>query len=172
MKKYIYISIIIYLIGFISAVISKNNFILTFENNLSFNYNDLVLKNQNELFIIIIKNNTLMYLVSVFGFLTFGVLTLITTFYNGFVFGYLIIKLCEYSNGHNYILYNVMPHTIEIIGLVFSSAIGLYLSKYLYQFIFLNKFNQPNYKSLFVTTLIGYLFILSSAILEAYVSTK
>lgn len=155
-----------------TAYFLKDSFLIVNTNTLSLNVNDIAQQSTHNLFLSIIKNNTTMYLTGVCGFLTLGLLTAISTFYNGFVFGYLIITLNRHFNGSDIIVKNVLPHSIEILGLILSSSIGFYLSSLIIKKFFFNKNICIEYKKLLYYFIGGYLIILISAYIESYVSAK
>lgn len=89
MKKFFLIAILFYLLGFGAALVFKNNFLYMKINLLSIDYANSVTKTSNDLFFEILKNNSNVYLACISGFMTFGLYTALSTFYNGFVLGYL-----------------------------------------------------------------------------------
>ncbi|WP_420841145.1 stage II sporulation protein M [Aquirufa aurantiipilula] len=170
MSKFFNLSISIYIVGFLTAFFLKNHFIELKPNLLS-NDNKLFLNlSQWELFLLILKNNSLVYFINISGFLTFGLFTVLNTFYNGFVLGYLITTINRIFLDSAFFYKRIAPHSIEIIGIIISSTLGFYLTNYVFKNIFLNKkpkFNFKHFTSLFV---LGFIIILIAAFLESYVS--
>lgn len=130
---------------------------------------------KQELLALIIKNNLTIVISSiVLGCLSFGILSLLVTFYNGFVLGY-IIQICI-QTGNSYLIFTkIFPHSIEEIGIILSGVIGCYYGKYLYYELINNKKHilQKDKK------LINYVFlpaciiiIVIAGFLEVYVSIK
>lgn len=172
MKKFILLALFIYLVGLVTAFIIRDNFTIVKTNQLSFNIADLAKQTDRQLFFDILKNNSLMFFTGIFGFLTLGLLTALMTFYNGFVFGYLLITLNRHFKDYTAITQNVLPHSIEILGLILSSTIGFYLSSIVFKKVFLNKNTQVEYKKIIYNLIVGYLLILTAAFIESYVSAK
>lgn len=172
MYKFFQLSIFIYIVGFITAYFLKKQFIELKPNSLSIDNTLYLNQSQWELFLLILKNNSLVYFLNISGFLTFGIFTTLNTFYNGFVLGYLLITINRFFIDSALIYKSLVPHSIEIIGIIISSTLGFYLTNYLSKNIFLNtkpKFDIKNFTSLFV---IGFIIILIAAFIESYVSAQ
>jgi len=170
MKKFILLAISIYMIGFIAALLLRNNFLIIKINSLSVDFGSSSDKSSKDLFFEILKNNTSVFLASVSGFLTLGLFTAIITFYNGFVLGYLLITLNRFSKSPAEFLPRLLPHSIEIGGFILASTLGFYLTNYITQHYFLK--TRPKFDYLFFCLLFisGYIIILISAFIESYVS--
>lgn len=171
MKKFILFSIIIYLAGLIAAFLLREDFLFIKSNQLSIDINALSTQSREQIFIIILKNNSIVFFTGICGFLTLGLLTVLVTFYNGFVFGYLIITINRFY-GVSMIEENIMPHSIEIVGLLISSTLGFYLSSLIIKRFFFNKTILIDWRRAILLFIAGYSFILIGAIIEAYVSAK
>ncbi|MEY2762015.1 MAG: Stage sporulation protein [Bacteroidota bacterium] len=170
MKKFILLAISIYVIGFIAAIVLRNNFLIIKFTSLSVDFASSSDKSSKDLFFEILKNNTSVFLASLSGFLTLGLFTAIITFYNGFVLGYLLITLNRFSKSPAEFLPRLLPHSIEIGGFILASTLGFYLTNYITQHYFLK--TRPKFDYLFFCLLFisGYIIILISAFIESYVS--
>ncbi len=156
--------------GFIAAIVLRNNFLIIKINSLSVDFASSSDKSNKDLFFEILKNNTSVFLASLSGFLTLGLFTAIITFYNGFVLGYLLITLNRFSKSPAEFLPRLLPHSIEIGGFILASTLGFYLTNYITQHYFLKtrpKFDYLLFCHLFIS---GYIIILISAFIESYVS--
>ena len=170
MKKFFLFATLIYIVGFTTAVFLKNNFLIIKINSLSIDFANSSNKSTKDLFQEILKNNTTVYFASISGFMTLGFFTAISTFYNGFVFGYLIVTLNRLSENPADFLPRILPHSIEIIGFIFASALGFYLTNFISQQYFLKIKPKFEYKTVCLLVITGYLIILLSAFIESYVS--
>jgi uncharacterized membrane protein SpoIIM required for sporulation len=170
MKKFFLLATLIYIVGFTTAILLKNSFLIVKINSLSIDYTNSSNKSTKDLFCDILKNNTTVYFASISGFMTLGLFTVISTFYNGFVLGYLIVTLNRLSENSVDFLPRILPHSIEIIGFVFASALGFYLTNFLCQQYFLKTKPKFEYKTVCLLFITGYLIILLSAFIESHVS--
>jgi uncharacterized membrane protein SpoIIM required for sporulation len=170
MKKFLLLATLIYIVGFTTAILLKNCFLIVKINSLSIDYTNSSNKSTEDLFHDILKNNTTVYFASISGFMTLGLFTVISTFYNGFILGYLIVTLNRFSENSADFLPRILPHSIEIIGFIFASALGFYLTNFLCQQYFLKIKPKFEYKTVCLLFITGYLIILLSAFIESYVS--
>lgn len=170
MKKYILLATSIYIIGFITAVFLRNNFLIVKINSLSVDFTNSSNKSSEDLFFEILKNNTFVFFASVSGFLTLGLFTAIITFYNGFVLGYLLVTLNRFSKNSEDFLPRLLPHSIEIVGFILAATLGFYLTNHIAKHYFLKSRHKFNYLIFCLLFISGYVIILISAFIESYVS--
>lgn len=112
----------------------------------------------------IIKNNLNVLLINFIGIFSFGVLSFVNTAYNGFTLTY-ILRSASNSYSFDQLLDNILPHSIELIGLLTSSAISFYCGVHFFKFCFIKaetqqiKLNQIIYlalASVFITIVAGF----------------
>jgi hypothetical protein len=151
MKKYVLLAISIYIIGFATALISRNSFLIVKINSLSVDFVSDSNKSSKDLFFEILNNNT-------------------SVFYNGFVLGYLLVTLNRFSNSPADFLPRLLPHSIEIGGFILASTLGFYLTNYVTQHYLLKARPQFDYLLFGFLFISGYVIILVSAFIESYVS--
>lgn len=164
--KTILFSILTYLIPFLFGFYYIDIDFLNINSNNTIDYINL---NKFELFNKILLNNFQVITINILGFLTFGGLTLINSTYNGFILG-IFFKVALIKTSVSLILYSFLPHSIEILGLIYSTYIGYNLSRKMYKFILkdINHFNKNDIRNI----IICFLTILTSSILEVYISIK
>jgi uncharacterized membrane protein SpoIIM required for sporulation len=170
MKKFFLIASLFYLFGFGAAIIFKNYFLNMKINLLSIDYATSVTQTSYDLFLEILKNNSGVYLASIAGFMTFGFYTALSTFYNGFVLGDVLVTLNRFFDNHSIILDRLLPHSIEIIGVIISSTLGFYLTYFFAQHFFFKTTLNFEFKKVGTLFIIGYLIIVTSALIESHVS--
>jgi hypothetical protein bfra3_00215 len=127
--------------------------------------------NKEQLFFKIFMNNLYVVIINVIGFISFGVLTLLNTFYNGFVLGFVIKTVVKVSS-LSFILKHLLPHSFEIIGILISSFIGVYLGIKLFSFCFIENKEPIKIKTISNLLFLSILIIFISAFLETYVSIE
>ncbi|SFA44189.1 Stage II sporulation protein M [Pedobacter suwonensis] len=112
----------------------------------------------------IIKNNLNVLLINFIGIFSFGVLSFINTAYNGFTLTY-ILRSASSAYSSEQLLNNILPHSIELIGLLISTAISFYCGVHFFKFCFIKtqpkkfKLNQIIYLaivSVFITIIAGF----------------
>jgi uncharacterized membrane protein SpoIIM required for sporulation len=81
-------------------------------------------KSRLQLFVDICTNNLMVIAVNLVGALSFGIVTVMATAYNGFVFGRLLAFTFDFFGWSSFVS-NLLPHMTEIIAIVLSCAIGL-----------------------------------------------
>ena len=172
MKKFFLLATTIYLLGFVTALVTSNYFLTIKTNSLSFDYTASTCKSSADLFDEILLNNSQVYLACIAGFLTFGIYTALSTFYNGFVVGYLVVTLYRFFGNHSIILERLLPHSIEIVGIIISSTLGFYLAHFVAQQLFFHSNLKFEYNKVCILFIVGYLIILTSAFIESYVSAS
>lgn len=147
MKNYLIFATATYFMGMLCAQFVKvdtHNYGTTDKNKIELFYSDIRIKNRNkpELVKYIIKNNLNVLLINFVGIFSFGVLSCINTAYNGFTLGY-ILKSTLKTFAFGDIIRHILPHSIELVGLIMSAAIGYYGGVHLFRSLF---FKQGNYK--------------------------
>lgn len=116
-------------------------------------------------FLFIFKNNLMVsFKCMLLGIFSFGLCSLIYTFYNGFVLGYIIGK-CVNILPAKIIIKSTLPHSFEFLGIIIYGYIGFVLSTYLFT-------KRMIYKKpiLFYYIFIATMILLTAAIIESYVS--
>ncbi len=165
MKKLIF-AILTYLIPFIIGVF----FIQLKPNNVSQSHEDIELFNltQTELFYVILKNNITVAGINILGFVLFGTLSFLNTSYNGFLLGN-FVKIIYDSLGSEVLYKHFLPHSSEIIAIIYSCYIGYELSsKFFGNFFWDKKFELS--KKDYLNIILCFLLIIISAFIEAFIS--
>lgn len=117
----------------------------------------------------IAKNNLSVVTINIAGGMSLGVISVVNTIYNGFVLGYSLSVVSDYVSW-NKIFRHFLPHSIEIIGIILSCALGLKITIYVFNIIFTKgsiEFKQMEFTIYLITTT---LIIFLAAILEFYIS--
>lgn len=122
-------------------------------------------ENKFNRFISIAKNNVSVGLKNfLLGFFSLGILSLVYSFYNGFVLGFVIGKSTKVLTIKE-ILETTIPHCSEIIGIVLMGYLGFILSiRILFNTSIITK------KEVSILLGISLIIIIISAYLESYVS--
>lgn len=118
----------------------------------------------------IFLNNLKVIVTNAIGFLTLGLLTIFNTAINGFILGN-EIRVSLKSIPIKWILLGFLPHSFEIIGIIFSAAIGLQLTFLLFKSkngdtLFIWEYCKNALFLLFISLLI----ILAAALVETFVT--
>ncbi len=117
----------------------------------------------------IAKNNLAVVMINIAGGMSFGVISLVNTIYNGFILGYSLSVVSDYI-AWDLIFKHFLPHSIEIIRIILSCALGLKIAFYVFKLIF-NKgaieFKQTEFTIYLIVTIF---IIVLAAILEFYIS--
>ena len=120
-------------------------------------------------FYLILANNISVALINLMGGFSLGILSLLNTFYNGVVLGYaLSVSMDHFSVSE--ILGHFLPHGIEILAIIISCSLGLYLGSYFIKKLLLDKASEFEYRMFFFQTAFTMAIILAAAFLEVYVS--
>lgn len=120
MKKFILISISIWLIGILVGISIDNVYVKDHEQ-VAIKLQNLV---KNESFISVFYNNWILITILHFGFISIGLITIGTLFYNGFIFGCMYnfaFKILSFKQ----IALSTLPHFIEVIAIIISGSFGL-----------------------------------------------
>lgn len=132
-------------------------------------YDNDIEKDKLVLFKNILVNNLQVVFFIIVGFLTFGFLTFAFTAYNGFILGYVIKQSLHFLSSKE-LLFHLLPHSTEILGIIWSCYIGYFLAIKLFKFVFGNEnLNIPTLQIL-LQILLCIIIIIISALLEVYVS--
>lgn len=117
----------------------------------------------------IAKNNLSVVTINIAGGMSVGVISVVNTIYNGFILGYSLSVVSDYISWE-LIFKHFLPHSIEIIGIILSCALGLKIAFYVFKLIF-NKgaieFKQMEFTIYLIVTVF---IIVLAAILEFYIS--
>jgi len=145
MKKYLILSVITYIIGALFSLFVKidfDNYSKTDKNKIELFYSGFKTENKPELLKAIIKNNLTVLMINFIGIFSFGILSCINTAYNGFTLGYILRCVLGIYSIHD-ILNHILPHSVELIGLILSTTVAYYCGVHLFRSCF---FKQNNYK--------------------------
>ena len=171
-KKTLVLTIITYSIGIIIPILYEFDFGVNDKVKTDTFYNDLVSLDNNQLFFKIVKNNISVIALNIIGAMTFGLLTFITTLYNGFVLS-LVIKNVLKNYSFEFVISNFFPHFTEVLAILMSCYLGYYLSTIFFNFCFTKERNlNISFKKVFYFTSLTIIITIISAILEAYVTIQ
>lgn len=148
--------------------------VLCLIGNINFNItNELILKeftSHNRLSLFdIIKNNSSIVLINILGSLTFGGFTILNLIYNGFMISLLIKIITKINSTY---LYNLIPHSIEIISVIISGSIGIKLGIELFKRIFLEQKSTINKKEIILKTIYSFAIVIVAGIIEYFISSN
>lgn len=125
-----------------------------------------------DIFIDIMKNNLMVTLFNVcLGIFTIGILSYVFTLYNGFVFGYVFSVACR-EIGAKEVLASTLPHSMEIVAIIWSCYLGCIISYKLLNEIILEKETIFRWKKIIKQMIFCSLIVIVSAFLESYVSMQ
>lgn len=170
MKKFVLIiSILSYFIG---MFVGSRNIINLIGNTKELSENYETIENKYslhfEIALKILKNNLQVVITNVLlGSLSFGILSYIYTFYNGLVHGYIFASFAKIITLKKVVLLT-LPHSIELIGIIWSCYIGAYMSYSLYLHFFKN--NELPLKNIFYQLMACCSIIIVAAFIESYIS--
>lgn len=116
----------------------------------------------------IIFNNLQVIIKNVLGFLSLGLLSILSVVYNGYICGFITIYTYKvYSL--DAVFRHILPHLIEIIGITISAGIGISLSIELIKYLFESE-TSFNYKSYLYLFIISFCIIILAGFLETFIS--
>jgi uncharacterized membrane protein SpoIIM required for sporulation len=124
---------------------------------------------KSELLWSIARNNIFMAIINISGGFSLGLISLLNTFYNGVVLGYAFSVALDNFQIEE-ILKHFLPHAIEIVSIINSCALGLYLGLCLTKKIMLGKNSKFDYRWFIFQSTITLVILVIAAILEVYVS--
>jgi uncharacterized membrane protein SpoIIM required for sporulation len=151
----------------LGLAIEKDKFSMN-EHEVEFILNEFQLS-----FSSIFLNNLVVCLISITGFLSFGLMTLVNTFYNGLVFGhaFIIIYKSEFVS-----MWNFVPHAVfELVAIFYSATIGLRMSTILISTIWIGDYQTAKSNNLtFICrdSIIIFVSILVGTLIEIYISAN
>lgn len=147
--------------GYISGAGVENH---TTDSNIS-NTLSLYDLSKFERFLYIFKNNIIVSMKNMLlGMFSFGLFSVLYTFYNGFIHGYILGQSSQIIP-MKLIVRATLPHSFEFIGIVLFGYVGYILSIYLF-----SKKLLISRKHLFYILIIATLTILLAAFNESYIS--
>ena len=171
-KKTLLITLITYSIGIIIPVLHDFDFGIENSDKADVFFSDLVRLNNNQLFFKIVKNNISVIALNIIGAMTFGLLTFITTLYNGFILS-IVVKNVLKNYSSEFVISNFFPHFTEVLAILMSCYLGYYLSTKIFDFCFgKEKVFAISFKKVFYLTSLTIVITIISAILEAYVTVR
>ncbi|MCM1051577.1 MAG: stage II sporulation protein M [Paenibacillus sp.] len=159
------IYIIALLIG-LSFGIEEFNTIGTI-NNFDIDIPELEISNSHDAFFSILKHNFIVSIKSLLlGLLSFGVLPLVLSFYNGFIFGNIIGSSSHILTSED-ILWATLPHSFEFIGMNLFGVVGFYFCS---EYVENNRF--PKIKKILSMIFVATIIIVLAALFESYISIR
>jgi len=171
-KKTLIITLITYSIGIIIPILYDFDFGVNKSDKTDIFFSELVSLDNNQLFFKIVKNNISVIALNIIGAMTFGLLTFITTFYNGFILS-LVIKNVLKNYSSEFVISNFFPHFTEVLAILMSCYLGYYLSTKFFNFCFTKERTlNISFKKVFYFTSLTIIITIISAILEAYVTIQ
>lgn len=117
----------------------------------------------------IAKNNLAVVMINIAGGMSFGVISLVNTIYNGFILGYSLSVVSDHF-AWDLIFRHFLPHSIEIIGIILSCALGLKIAFFVLNIFFTKgaiEFKQMEFTIYLIVTIF---IIVLAATLEFYIS--
>ena len=155
-KRYVIIfSIMTYLFGLFFGYYSTNT--KTYPKSDNFEYNvvnsEIPKVEKKILFVNILKNNLQVIFLIIIGSISFGIMTFVLTVHNGFVLGY-VFKIAISQFKLSEIFSVLLPHSSEIIGIIWSSYLGYILSLSIFHYCFTEKEVKINIRSVLIQLLI------------------
>lgn len=154
-----------YFIGLVLGLLLKFNIGLNNSNRLNIAFNNLYSQSKFQLFKEIFINNILVVLFNILGALSFGVVSIINTIYNGIILGYTISSLQKHFSIRE-ILSHTFPHCIEIVGIILSCKLGIELGLTLFKKYFKKSSIEINTAYYIKTFLVVIIIILIASGLE------
>ena len=124
---------------------------------------------KGEQFYAIAENNITVALINLLGGFSLGILSLLNTFYNGVVLGYAFSVAVDHYPVPE-ISRHLLPHAIEIVAIILSCSLGLYLGSYFIKKLLLDKESEFDYRLFTFQTALTMAIILAAAFLEVYIS--
>jgi len=123
-------------------------------------------------FLLIVENNIRVVVINIIGSFSFGVISVLNTFYNGFILGYSISTSLNYFPVRE-VMRRFLPHSLEILTVVYSCGTGLVFGNYfMKRYLFDKRAVMMNMRAFGVHLMTVIVITILSAYLEAYVSMK
>jgi uncharacterized membrane protein SpoIIM required for sporulation len=124
---------------------------------------------RKEIFQNIFINNAGVVLINFAGLFSFGLISCVNVYYNGFVVGD-VIKNSISVLSIGTVLRGILPHSFELIGYFWSALLGIETGLKLFLYVFFQKPFICSYKGLMFKLVLCILIMLIAAFVEAYVS--
>ncbi|MGN7885425.1 stage II sporulation protein M [Dyadobacter sp. 22481] len=131
-KRGYYLAIAAYFIGLLLGLLLKFNTGAGSSQKMNAAFNSIYSQSKFTLFWDIFFNNILVLIFNLMGALSFGIISLITTLYNGVILGYTVSSLQKYFSTTE-ILSHTLPHCIEVVGIILSCKLGVELGWILFK---------------------------------------
>lgn len=162
-----------YFLGFIYGLLLNPHILADLNSHYSNNpfefYHEM---NKWEVFVELLKNNSNVIFVNIFtGALSLGILSISYTLYNGLAHGF-IFNYYFGTVGYYNTLTHTIPHSFEIIAIIWSCYIGCLISFKLLNEMVLNKKVNYKWKSIILQILYCFIIIVLAAFVESYISIK
>lgn len=117
----------------------------------------------------IARNNMAVVMINIAGSLSMGVISIANTAYNGVILGYSTsVFLDHYTIAQ--LSRHLLPHSIEIVGIILSCALGLYLSYFIFKSLFTHSNIEFKQRQFIVCLSLTVLIIIVAAALEFHIS--
>ena len=117
----------------------------------------------------IVGNNITVALINLFGGFSLGMVSLLNTFYNGVVLGYACsVAMDQFPFA--VLMGHLLPHAIEILAIILSCSLGLYLGRYLIFKLLLDMEFPFDYRQFTLLTALTVAILLAAAVLEVTIS--
>src|SRR5690606_9316431 len=104
----------------------------------------LLEQTKGDQFYAIAGNNITVALINLLGGFSLGIFSLLNTFYNGVVLGYAFSVAMDHFPVPE-ILGHLWPHAIEIVAIILSCSLGLYLGSYFIKKLLLDNKSEFDY---------------------------
>ncbi len=166
------ICFIVYVLGVVFGFNLPLEYGFVDHNNLlgqfSFNY---YTESSGKVLIHIIGNNITMVLINLIGGFSFGTISILNLFYNGSILGYSSHVALTYFSPFEFAKHFI-PHSLEIVGIIISSTIGVRLGIFLFSKFVLQKKCTFDYRVHIRYGLLSILITIVSAFIEVFVSLR
>jgi|GEM_PF-2807029 len=122
-------------------------------------------------FSLVAENNIRVIFTNVIGAFSFGAISVLNTLYNGIILGYTISTMLNYFSLKD-VMKHFLPHSLEVVAVIYSCGMGLVIANYLIKKYLLNKKPTVNTKGFGIHLITVVVITILSAYLEVYVSMK
>ncbi|WP_114752000.1 stage II sporulation protein M [Pleomorphovibrio marinus] len=114
-------------------------------------------------------NNISVALINLFGGFSLGMVSALNTFYNGAVLGY-TLSVAGDNMPLSLIASHLLPHSIEVVGIILSCSLGFYLGMSLFRRIILNREPGMEYRKFMFLAALSLAILVAAAFLEVFLS--
>ncbi|WP_186758187.1 stage II sporulation protein M [Echinicola salinicaeni] len=117
----------------------------------------------------IAKNNLASVIINIIGGLSLGVVSVMNTVYNGVILGYALSIILDHYPVR-LVARHLLPHSIEIVGITLSCALGLYIAYFVFKTLLMNRQMQFQTRPFVICFALTVIIITVAAALEVHVS--